>query len=427
VVYFSGSWRYNAATSFSIGYSTRQIGDDLAATYDDQRLVTTFTASRSGGGTAVYTDPTSLDDYGASGTFNASADSQLDDIAGWQVHLGTYNDYRIPNVSVDVWGRSQELALVVAGFNASLPFQIPQRLGVTGLPSPYPPGSFDQFIEGVTCTVDALTWRYTFNTSPYTPWQVAVVDDATTGLVSSGDTVLTGAESTTDTAITVTPGVANEWTTAGGDFPLDLNVGGERVTAVDCNNGTSIVSIDGTFEIARVAAWGGPSGGTFTDDAAHVHSGSHAGKLVTTGTPSQTFVRMPTVTTVPGDSYTATMWAFATGSTTNVQISIDWSDSGFVFLSGSSTTVTLSANTWTKVTVTATAPASAVHAGVGPTLQSSPATGKTIWVDDFSFTHNTGGSGSTQTFTVIRSINGIVKAHTAGESVDVWLPAIVAL
>ena len=54
-LYTSGAWRYNAATSFTLDYFQHQIGDDLAATYDDQTLVTSFTASRSnGGGTATY-------------------------------------------------------------------------------------------------------------------------------------------------------------------------------------------------------------------------------------------------------------------------------------------------------------------------------------------------------------------------------------
>jgi hypothetical protein len=37
------------------------------------------------------------------------------------------------------------------------------------------------------------------------------------------------------------------------------------------------------------------------------------------------------------------------------------------------------------------------------------------------------GTGTTQTFTVTRSVNGVVKAHTASESVSLWQPSFAAL
>lgn len=423
-LYTSGAWRYNASTSFTLDYFQHQIGDDLAATYDDQTLVTSFTATRSnGGGSATYSDPTSIDEYNKGATVNVALDSQLDDYAGWQVHLGTYDAYRISQVTIDILGRNPELAGDIL-VNVLLPFRLPQRISLVNLPTPpFPPGAttFDCFIEGFSCVLDSVMWQYTLNLSPAQPWNVAVTDDATTGLVTSDSSTLVSNITSTQTTIGSTvPAVA--WTTAGADFPFDLNVGGERMTAVDCDNGDSILAIDGTFENAQVAAWGAPSGGTFTDAIDHVFSGTHAAKLVTTGTPTQTFVRAPSSVTVPLDTYTASGWFFATGSTTNVQITIDWSNSSFVFLSSSSTTVTLAANTWTKISVQAIAPAGAVHGQCGPTLQSSPATGKTIWVDDFSFTHGL----ADQTFTVVRSVNDVVKAHTSGEPIEVWLPAIVA-
>ena len=338
------------------------------------------------------------------------------------MHLGTYDAYRISQVTIDILGRNPELAGDIL-VNVLLPFRIPQRISLVNLPTPpFPPGSttFDCFIEGFTCNIDSVLWQYTLNLSPAMPWNVAVTDDATTGLVTSDSSTLVSNITSTQTAIDVTvPAVA--WTMVGTDFPFDVNVGGERITAVDCNAGSSILTIDGTFEISRVSAWGSPTSATWTDATDHVNSGTHAAKLVVTGTPTQAFVRTPSATTIPLDPYTASLWAFATGSTTNVSVTIDWLNSSFAFISSSATTVTLAANTWTKISIQAVAPALAVHAQVGPTLGSSPATGKTIWVDDVSFVHS-----SVQSFTVVRSINGVVKAHTAGDAIDVWFPAIVA-
>jgi hypothetical protein len=37
------------------------------------------------------------------------------------------------------------------------------------------------------------------------------------------------------------------------------------------------------------------------------------------------------------------------------------------------------------------------------------------------------GSSSPQTFTITRAVNGVSKAHTAGESVSLFYPATIAL
>lgn len=224
LVYNSGTLRYNAAIAFTLNYNQHQIGDGLAATYDDQQLVTDWAISDNLGHSATFHDPNASDDYTRSSTLNVASYNQCLNEAGWNVHLGTYDAYRIPSISIDIRGRNPELAQFVT------PLSIPCRISPANLPSPYPAASFqsfDQFIEGWSALVDSVTWQMQFNCSPYAPWAVAVVDDATTGIVDSDNSTLGANITVSTTSFTVNVGTA--WTTSAGDFPLDINIGGERI------------------------------------------------------------------------------------------------------------------------------------------------------------------------------------------------------
>jgi hypothetical protein len=246
LIYTSGAARYNTAVAMTLNFNLLQIGDGLASTYDDQDLVTEWTVSRPGGSSANYKSATATDDYASQATVNAATDDQLLDIAAWRTHEGIYDAYRLPQISINM---RKTPALADGATSLELPF----RISPTNLPSPYPPDSFDQFAEGFTTVVDTVQWETDYSCQPYGPWQVVVVDDGTTGIVDS-DTTTTGTTWTT----TVTGSkfmamdVSAAWTTAGGDFPFDINIGSERVT------------------ISAIAAWAG-GGQNFTVSARSVN------------------------------------------------------------------------------------------------------------------------------------------------------------
>jgi hypothetical protein len=351
-------------------------------------------------------------------TVNAYLDARLLDIAGWRTHLGTFDSYRLPSIPIDM-RTSPELA------QAATSMLLPIRVSPINLPAPFPPGSLDQFAEGFSTTVSAVMWQMSFNTTPYGPWQVGVYH---TSRYDSSGTVLTAAEGTTDTAVTGTPTVAGDWTANAASFPFTVSCDQEQMTVADVANGTSIIGVDGTFEVVSAASGWTPTSCTFANDTAHVHTGAAAAKLVVTGTPAQAFARQAQVSgIVVGDTYTLQGWAFATSITSTVQITIDWFTTPGVFVSTSNTSVTIPANTWTRLQVIAVAPATAGKAGVGPTLGGTPATGLTVWFDDFTFTHTVGGTGSTQTFTVVRGAGGVVSTHAIGTPVHVYPLPIYAL
>src|SRR6266581_4303730 len=169
LVYVSGTARYNAAVAMTLDYTRHQISDGLASTYDDQDLVTEWTVSRTGGSSATYKSATATDDYASSATVNAAADSQLLDIAGWRTHLGTYDAYRLPSISINM-RKTPELA------QAATSLVLPARISPTNLPLPYPQESLDQFAEGFSTVVDSVRWETDYSCQPYGPWQVAVYD-----------------------------------------------------------------------------------------------------------------------------------------------------------------------------------------------------------------------------------------------------------
>lgn len=153
---------------------------------------------------------------------------------------------------------------------------------------------------------------------------------------------------------------------------------------VVAQTGSLATGVDGTFETG-IAGWGAPSGVTWAQDATQFHSGSKSGKMVVVGSPGQAYVRADFALGTPAGIQTSViMWVLSVGGVSNFQISIDWRNASNVYLSTSSVTVTLPANTWTQVTLNATAPATAAFGGYGPTLQSSPATGTAVFVDDVS-------------------------------------------
>jgi len=423
LVYASRSSRYEKGERipFPIGmtldYNQHQIGDGLVSTYDDQDLITSTTATRTGGSSYTYTSAVTSELYAASDTVNVETDAQLQNIAGWRTHVGTFDAYRLPSIEINLRATPN---LADEATSVVLPF----RLSPINLPTPYPPGSLDQFAEAFVTTIDSVEWRTTYSCQPYGPYDVAVWG---TDRYDAAGTVLTAAESNIDTAITVTPAIAGDWTLAVGSYPFTVTCDQEQMLVGNVVNGTSIIGQDGTLEVVDTSAWT-PTSCTLTTDNTRSYTGTRSAKLVVTGTPSQAFARMPMVSgIVVGDTYTAEGWLFSVGGYATAQFTIDWFTGASAFISTSNVSLALGAATWTRARVIAVAPATAAKAQIGPTLGGSPGTGTTMWADNLTFTHRVGADGSTQTFTVIRGSSGVRSAHLINRPVHIYPLPIYAL
>jgi hypothetical protein len=239
LAYVTQAVRYNAAAAFTLDYKRGQIGDDFAGGITDTQIANDWQVTAADGSTVERADTESVTAVGefdqAASTLAVDATQGLQ-LAGWKAHLGGYRSALFPSVQVDL-RRSPELAEAITNLT------LPAHIGMANLPTPwYPPINLDQFAEGYTETIDAVTWQIVFNTSPFPPYQVIVLDDVTLGKLDLEQTTLSGAK----TAVAV--GTVESWSiatvvgllsTAGGDYPVDWVCDGERVTVTAVTGGAS--------------------------------------------------------------------------------------------------------------------------------------------------------------------------------------------
>lgn len=232
LVHAPGAVRYNAAVQLTLDYRRSQIGDGYAGTKDDQNYANNTIVDRTGGSTAVAQDSTRIaidDDYDQQDTVNAYTDDQLLGIASWRTHVDSFTGYRFPATSIDL-RRNPELAQSVTALT------LPARISPINLPSPpYPFGSIDQFAEGYTEIIDAVTWQIGFVSTPQPPYQVMVVastDKAAQWVVDDavGAWQLNAGITATQLTCAIKNSTGNLLSTAGADYPRDLYVDGEVIT-----------------------------------------------------------------------------------------------------------------------------------------------------------------------------------------------------
>ena len=104
--------RENINASMTLDASVGQVAPGFTPVLDDQDVVNDFEASRSDGSSVRVTDETSIATIGRyrqGTTFNVNDDSFLVHLAGWRVNLGTVPGMRFPTVSWNL-RRSPELA-----------------------------------------------------------------------------------------------------------------------------------------------------------------------------------------------------------------------------------------------------------------------------------------------------------------------------
>jgi hypothetical protein len=200
---------------------------------DDQGLVTDFTAQASGGGTsarAVSGEWTGRA-YPSSGQYNLPDAEALLDQAGMQVVRGTVSP-RYPSLAIDEGLLSEAQALAASRVRAG------DVIEVTSIPvTADAAGATRQVAVGGSITVGPGR-RMTLNMMPEVAYETMVYDDPAAGRWDSEVVTLHAAITSSATSVQVDVGGVLV-TTDGGDFPVDLAIGGEHVTATACTGATS--------------------------------------------------------------------------------------------------------------------------------------------------------------------------------------------
>lgn len=416
LLYRSRESLYGQDPVMVLDYSSGEIAPPLEPVDDDQRTRNDITVQRDGGSSArvvqedgplsVAAPPDGVGVYNESVTLNLAEDEQTEEVAGWLLHLGTWDGTRYPSVTLRLHKRPELIP-------AFLKLKAGDKIRLTNLPSWLPPGDADLLVEGWDETVLPRKWEATLACSPAGPWDIGIVDDDEFGRVDTdGSHVAVGAVLE--------------------DFA------------------------DGTYAFPTTdfgaAAW-------FRTNTTPAHSGAYSLRAgaIADGQNSQFAV------TVPAGMQSLTFWYRTSSEPSGVGYDGDYFA---LFLDSVETFRAQGVLGWTQATVdvSGVTQVTFVYAKDGGT-----ATGQdTAWIDDVVFF--TGdplgeaattlqvvtpdgpvwttdlvtegefdirvggevmtvtavtGTTSPQTFTVVRSVNGISKSHAEGTDVRLAHPAIV--
>lgn len=238
----------------TLDYSDGQVAPAFGPITDDSRFLNDITAKRPGGGEYRYqqlTGPNNVDDPGTSRgaagradtsvTTNVRYDGQLGDQASWRVHLGTVDSPRYSSLTINL--AAPDVAGDPALTAAVLDVDVDDRIDVTGAAVRSIYDDVRLIVRGSTESIgdDHSQHTIVFNTEPYDPLNTAVLDDAGSRLGSAA-TVLAADITSSATSFTVSGGT---WTTAVGNFPMLIRVGGEVIRLSGISGATFTVDTGG--------------------------------------------------------------------------------------------------------------------------------------------------------------------------------------
>lgn len=248
LLYRPGRLTYNRDVALTLDYGAGEVASSLEPTEDDQATRNDVTVKRPEGSSAqviresgpmsIQDPPAGVGRYEESRTINVDTDLQVPQQASWLLNLGTVNEARYPQISVDLTA-APSLA------TAAMSVHPGDRVQITDPPAWLPPGTIDQIVQGGEERLTPYRHNLRFNCSPAAPWTVLVVgpdDPAEAGEDQPNRVDTAGSEldaAVTDSATTfdVVTTVSERWIDSVGfadDFPFLIRVGGEvmRVTAI---------------------------------------------------------------------------------------------------------------------------------------------------------------------------------------------------
>lgn len=452
---------------------------DVRPVWDTELVRNDVTSSRPSGGSAHVSDEAHVvlvnQRKRDSPTVAVERDSQLADDAGFRVRTGTAPGPRYPTLGINL--RNVDGALLA---DTVLAHGIGDRITVAAaaLPAQHPPGGADVLTVGWTEILDADQWLFRPNVVPYLPYEVFKIADLTRGRAETDGSALVSAATATATSLTVVNTVADgqPWiTTLGrpGDFPLEHNIAGEQVrtTAIasvardgygrtvaagslgtsDTGQTYTLIGTAADFSVTTVPAGHAeisPSA-TGSDRIGHLLSDAGADRVIEVDVylpalPASGTYRIGGIARLldSNNFLGAELLVASSGAAT---LRINNRIVGVQGVVGSAVIGTLAVNTDYTIRIAAIgsdlaaaawitstgrfrawqvrATSSALLAGTRAGIfarDESAATGHIFAFDRFEVI-------SPQTFTVVRSINGVSKTQSAGNPVGLWRPTAIAL
>lgn len=278
------------STGLTVDYDSNELFDDPKPTDDDRYTKNLITAVRSTG--SSYTlkqssgplnvndpadDPDGVGVYPGDLTVYTQYDQQVLNPASWALHLGTVDELRYPGVYVNL--ANERIAADAALVADVERLDVGERLVLSSLPDDWGNGSAAQLVNKITEVLGNFEHDITFDCSPGSPWDVAVMDEAGE-LPARRDTYgseVSAAIDSDDTSVNVYTTSGPWWITDStfpDDFPMALDIAGEEVSVSSCVSAAS-----DAFTRSASSSWGTADvGGSWTN------TGGSASDFSVTGT-----------------------------------------------------------------------------------------------------------------------------------------------
>ncbi|MET0916725.1 MAG: hypothetical protein ABWY81_11065 [Jiangellaceae bacterium] len=207
-------------------------------------------------------DPNGVGTYDTALERNVATDDLLWSQATWERFLGTWDELRYTRVEVElarqVFVASATLTAQVRGLDLFDPIKL------TNLPAWLPPDDVDLLIIGSVETLRNRGHEFRWNTRPYGPYlsnDLTLSSDSRQRASAVNSRIASDITSSTLTPIAVTTTTGKLWGMTGpkpGNFPLDVVFGGERITVSAIG---AWMSDD--FGRTNASSWGSTSTGNF--------------------------------------------------------------------------------------------------------------------------------------------------------------------
>lgn len=165
----------NQTPDITLDYASAHLAAVPQPVYDDANTRNDITVNRVNGGTvntqlttgalSIQPPPLGVGDYTFTLAANVQADTQLSNLATWLQTTGTVDEYRYPQITVDL-----TRAEVKGLFNTAPSQGIGDYLQVTTPPAWLPGPTIDQLQIGRTETLNAFKWTIVYNCVPQSPY-----------------------------------------------------------------------------------------------------------------------------------------------------------------------------------------------------------------------------------------------------------------
>ncbi len=428
-----------------LDYAQYQLAGVPVPVDDDRYTINDATITRTNGGSSrsvVSTGtlsnqppPMGVGSYADSLTLNVETDAQTADQAGWRTYVGTVDRPRYPAITVNLAHPSFYLGGNLGVRSQVLVMGPGMRLAIDNLPAQTgaaPGESSSMIVIGGSESIDQNQHVLSWPCMPSQAYdQVGYCDDGYARADADGST-LTDGVGPADTAVRVSTTTVGSplWTTGASDWPFDVSVGGEQITV----RAVGLVLNPNPWFDVNAAGWA-PSGCTLLLTTAHGVPVPQAVQTLemepdgVSSTGGVTDVLSGVGTVTAGASYVVGGWAYSASGWSDIRTCIDWYDNTGTYLStgGLGSVPALPSNAWTYLSQTLIAPAGASQLATRVRYGSTPATGNTFYVWGVTSIPLATQASSPQTFTVVRSVNGIVKSHQPGDAVALNAPTYTQL